>query len=49
LGKLPDSDEYGFAKGTYGLYAENALLKGSLVTSYASEEGAVYSGINTLY
>jgi hypothetical protein len=31
LGKLPE-DGYGFASGTYGLYAENVLLKGSLVT-----------------
>jgi hypothetical protein len=33
LGKLPDQESlYGYAAGTYGLYAENVLLKGSLVT-----------------
>jgi hypothetical protein len=32
LGKLPDEPIYGYAAGTYGLYAENVLLKGSLVT-----------------
>lgn len=46
LGKLPDENAYGFAKGTYGLYAENVLLKGSLVTG--SKEGS-YSGIRTTY
>lgn len=50
LGRLPD-DGYGFASGTYGLYAENVLLKGSLVTSTVSSnnETVVYSGISTLY
>lgn len=46
LGKLPDSSTYGYARNTYGLYAENVLLKGSLVTETAD---GVYSGINTLY
>lgn len=46
LGKLPDSDDYGFIKNSYGLYAENALLKGSLITG--TDEGG-YSGINTIY
>ena len=33
LGKLPNEESiYGYAAGTYGLYAENVLLKGSLVT-----------------
>lgn len=50
LGKLPD-DGYGFASGTYGLYAENVLLKGSLVTQTKTADGqaAIYSGISTLY
>ena len=50
LGKLPD-DGYGFASGTYGLYAENVLLRGSLVTQTEPTENqaSVYSGISTLY
>jgi hypothetical protein len=32
LGKLPEETQYGFAGGSYGLYAENVLLRGSLVT-----------------
>lgn len=50
LGKLPD-DGYGFASGTYGLYAENVLLKGSLVTQTrtSDNQSTVYSGISTLY
>lgn len=51
LGKLPAGEQYGFAAGSYGLYAENALLKGSLVTE-ARIEGSeqqenVYCGIST--
>lgn len=52
LGKLPDiKDIYGYAAGTYGLYAENVLLKGSLVTQSRTEDGnkTIYSGISTLY
>lgn len=51
LGKLPDGkDLYGFAAGTYGLYAENVLLKGSLVTQTRTEDnGLMYSGISTVY
>ena len=51
LGKLPDDgDIYGYAAGTYGLYAENVLLKGSLVTqAKTNEQGFTYSGISTLY
>lgn len=50
LGKLPNEDAYGFAKNTYGLYAENVLLKGSLVTQTNIEDSsATYSGISTLY
>lgn len=52
LGKLPNQKEiYGFAAGTYGLYAENVKLQGSLVTQTKTEDGmpAIYSGINTLY
>lgn len=46
LGKLPDEEDYGFARNTYGLYAENVILKGSLVTG--KDEGS-YSGIRTTY
>lgn len=49
LGKLPDIPLYGYAKGTYGLYAENVLLKGSLVTQTGEGNQTVYSGISTLY
>ena len=51
LGKLPDYKElYGFAAGTYGLYAENVLLKGSLVTQTRTGDSEVmYSGISTVY
>ena len=51
LGKLPAGEQYGFAAGTYGLYAENALLKGSLVTEAKIEGNEqlenVYCGIST--
>lgn len=48
LGKLPNKEEYGFARNTYGLYAENALLSGSLVTKLITKEGStVYCGMNT--
>ena len=49
LGKLPNIPLYGYAKGTYGLYAENVLLKGSLVTQTGEGAQTVYSGISTLY
>ena len=51
LGKLPNSqDTYGQAAGTYGLYAENVLLKGSLVTqTKVDNDSAKYSGISTTY
>ena len=50
LGKLPDSQTiYGYAAGTYGLYAENVLLKGSLVTQTNTTGSITYSGISTLY
>ena len=51
LGKLPNENSiYGYAAGTYGLYAENVLLKGSLVTQSKTEEsGVMYSGISTVY
>lgn len=32
LGKIPDKVDYGSLRNSYGLYAENALLKGSLIT-----------------
>lgn len=47
LGKLPNDSKYGAAAGTYGLYAENVRLTGSLVTQ--SIEGAACSGITTSY
>lgn len=57
LGKLPDNqDSFGFAAGSYGLYAENVNLNGSLTTRTLSQqtsgEGMVqntynYSGIGT--
>lgn len=50
LGKLPNEESiYGYAAGTYGLYAENVLLKGSLVTQTNTGENVTYSGINTVY
>lgn len=49
IGKLPDEPAYGFAAGTYGLYAENVLLKGSLVTQTDTSGTVTYSGISTLY
>lgn len=50
LGKLPDAETiYGYAAGTYGLYAENVLLKGSLVTQASGDSGPMYSGISTVY
>lgn len=51
LGKLPNMTDYGYAAGSYGLYAENVVLKGSLVTSTQGIDGNIlaYSGINTIY
>lgn len=50
LGKLPNEESiYGYAAGTYGLYAENVLLKGSLVTQTDTTGTVTYSGISTLY
>lgn len=52
LGKMPnDVSIYGQIANTYGLYAENVLLKGSLVTQSKTEKGEklVYSGISTVY
>lgn len=50
LGKLPNEESiYGYAAGTYGLYAENVLLKGSLVTQANTSGSVTYSGISTLY
>lgn len=50
LGKLPTGEKYGAAAGTYGLYAENVRLTGSLVTQLAnSNQAPVYSGISTQY
>ena len=52
LGKLPSGDvTYGSLGGTYGLYAENVLLKGALVTQTRDQSGnkLIYSGISTLF
>lgn len=51
LGKLPNQESiYGYAANSYGLYAENVLLKGSLVTQTKTENsGVMYSGISTVY
>ena len=50
LGKLPNEESiYGYAAGTYGLYAENVLLKGSLVTQTDTSGSVTYSGISTLH
>lgn len=52
LGKLPSGDvTYGSLGGTYGLYAENVLLKGALVTQTKDQSGnkLIYSGISTLF
>jgi hypothetical protein len=35
LGKLPDLEVYGNARNSYGLYAENVVLNGSLTTKTA--------------
>lgn len=32
MGKIPDEENYGQLRGTYGLYADNVLLRGSLIT-----------------
>lgn len=47
LGYLPSETQYGYAGGTYGLYAENVLLQGELVTN--SLRTNISSGISTLY
>lgn len=50
LGKLPTGIKYGSAAGTYGLYAENVRLTGSLVTQLINQgQAPVYSGISTQY
>lgn len=58
LGKLPDNqDTFGPATGSYGLYAENVVLNGSLTTktlaqsssaqTYSEKSSYNYSGIGT--
>lgn len=55
LGKLPDLEIYGNARNSYGLYAENVVLNGSLTTKTAIQNAAQaknaaedsYSGIGT--
>lgn len=49
LGKLPD--DYGSVGGSYGLYAENVFLRGSLVTQTMGQNSNIstYSGISTLF
>lgn len=53
LGQIPNNEGlYGNMAGTYGLYAENVLLSGSLVTSFEEEGGSItkyYSGISSAY
>ena len=47
LGKIPDQKEiYKSISNSYGLYAENVLLKGSLITM---QENGAFCGINTIY
>lgn len=48
LGKIPTEKTYGSIQGSYGLYAENALLRGALITQTAGEN-PVYCGISTQY
>lgn len=33
LGQIPDSDDFGDLKGSYGLYADNVWLNGSIITA----------------
>lgn len=48
LGRLPMVDwKAKNLAGSYGLYAENAYLKGALVTQF--NNGSSYAGINTIY
>ena len=48
LGQIPVGEEYGNLQGEYGLYAENAYLKGSMVAEGKDAQGHNYaSGINT--
>lgn len=47
LGYLPNETQYGYASGTYGLYAENVILQGELVTN--SLKTNISSGISTVY
>ena len=51
LGQIPRTENktYGALEGTYGLYAENVLLKGSLVTEFGGAGEPVYSGISTMF
>lgn len=47
LGKIPNNpDTYNFLSNTYGLYAENALLTGSLITQGA-DKNKISCGIST--
>lgn len=45
LGKLPSLIDFSSAAGTYGLYADNVFLKGSMLSVDSNKK--TYSGINT--
>ena len=47
LGKLPDEEIYGYAAGTYGLYADNVVLKGQITTGTKTIERS-YCGLGTI-
>lgn len=49
LGQIPKGADYGAIAGSYGLYAENVFLKGSLVTQAQTSGPPSYSGISTIY
>lgn len=47
LGKLPNEEIYGYAAGTYGLYADNVVLKGQITTGTNAIERS-YCGLGTI-
>ena len=50
LGQMPQDPKFGDISGTYGLYAENVYLKGSLVTETPEVvDDPKFSGISTSY
>ena len=44
LGRIPNEERYGSIKGSYGLYADNALVRGSLISG---DYLKTYSGISS--